>query len=94
MTEPDKLPEHTSWKSLPPLKGGLWVGMVTEVLDREGIANLVKTDLEAGGLGVIMGTEPLGDPWRIQVPEDDYARALEIYESLMGDQEEGMKDEG
>jgi hypothetical protein len=79
-------PDKVIWKPLPILKGGVWVGMVTEVLDREGIANVVQTDFAAGGVGVITGTEPLGNPWRIQVPEDDYARALEIYESLMGDE--------
>lgn len=70
------------WKSLPPLSGGVYVGMVTEVLDNEKIPNIVKTDLASGGLGVIVGTEPLGRPWRIQVPEDYYDRALEIFESL------------
>lgn len=74
---------RVNWKSLPPLEGGLYVGMVTEVLDNEGIPNLVKTDLEAGGLGVIMGTQQVGRPWRIQVPEEYYDRALEIYESLL-----------
>jgi hypothetical protein len=74
----------SDWKSLPPLDGGVWVAMVTEVLDREGIPNVVKTDLAAGGLGVITGTVPLGEAWRIQVPEAEYARALEILESLMG----------
>jgi hypothetical protein len=57
--------------------------MVTEVLDGENIPNLVKTDLAAGGLGMIVGTEPLGRPWRIQVPEEFYDRAMEIYESLL-----------
>lgn len=70
------------WKSLPPLSGGVYVGMVTEVLDNEKIPNIVKTDLASGGLGVIVGTEPLGRPWRIQVPEEYYDRALEIFESL------------
>lgn len=80
----EREPRGTKWMSLPPLEGGVYVGMVTEVLDQEGIPNVVKTDLEAGGLGVIMGTQRLGDPWRIQVPEEHYARALEIYESLLG----------
>jgi hypothetical protein len=74
---------EAKWKSLPPLSGGVYVGMVTEVLDGENIPNLVKTDLAAGGLGMIVGTEPLGRPWRIQVPEEFYDRALEIYESLL-----------
>ena len=74
---------EAKWKSLPPLSGGLYVGMVTEVLDGENIPNLVKTDLAAGGLGMIVGTEPLGRPWRIQVPEEFYDRAMEIYESLL-----------
>ena len=71
------------WKSLPPLSGGVYVGMVTEVLDNEKIPNIVKTDLASGGLGVIMGTEQVGKPWRIQVPEDYYDQALEIFESLL-----------
>jgi hypothetical protein len=62
--------------------------MVTEVLDKENIPNMVKTDLESGGLGVIMGTETLGDPWKIFVPESEYDRALEIFNSLMGDKGE------
>jgi hypothetical protein len=77
--------ERTNWKSLPPLHGGVWVGMVTEVLDEKNIPNLVKTDLGAGGLGVITGTAPIGKAWRIQVPEERYDEALEIYETLLGD---------
>lgn len=77
-----------NWKPLPPLKGGVFVSMVTEVLDKENIANMVKTDLEAGGLGMIMGTESLGDPWKVFVPETDYDRALEIFNTLMGDKGE------
>jgi len=76
---------YTNWKSLPPLGGGVWVAMVTEVLDNEGIPNLVKTDLSSGGLGIVTGTETLGKAWRIQVPEEFYARALEIHESILGD---------
>ncbi|MBU0510019.1 DUF2007 domain-containing protein [bacterium] len=75
--------ERTLWKSLPPLGGGVWVAMVTEVLDNEGIPNVVKTDLEGGGLGRITGTQQIGRPWRIQVPEEYYDRALNIYESLL-----------
>jgi len=75
--------DRVNWKSLPPLEGGVYVGMVTEVLDNEGIPNLVKTDLEAGGLGMIMGTQQVGRPWRIQVPEEFFVRAMEIYESLL-----------
>jgi hypothetical protein len=74
---------EAEWKSLPPLGGGVYVGMVTEVLDREKIPNLVKTDLASGGLGVIQGTEPIGRAWRIHVPEEFYERAMEIYESLL-----------
>jgi hypothetical protein len=80
--------DATNWKSLPPLRGGIWVAMVTEVLDREQIPNMVKTTLESGGLGMIIGTEPLGDPWRIQVPETEYDRALAIFEELMGEEGE------
>jgi hypothetical protein len=76
--------EAVVWKALPPLEGGVFVSMVTEVLDKEGIPNVVKTDLEAGGLGMITGTVRLGNPWRIHVPEPEYSRALEIYEELMG----------
>lgn len=72
------------WVSLPPLGGGVWVAMVTEVLDGEGIPNLVKTDLSSGGLGVVTGTETLGKSWRIQVPEEFFVRALEIHESILG----------
>lgn len=75
---------YTNWKSLPPLGGGVWVAMVTEVLDNEEIPNLVKTDLSSGGLGVVTGTETLGKSWRIQVPEEFYARALNIHESILG----------
>ncbi len=76
--------ERPEWKSLPPLDGGVWVAMVTEVLDNEGIPNLVKTDLAAGGLGVVTGTSALGKAWRIQVPEQFYEQALEIYQGLLG----------
>jgi hypothetical protein len=76
--------ERTGWKSLPPLEGGVWVAMVTEVLDREEIPNLVKTDLSSGGLGVVTGTSSPGKSWRIQVPEQFYERALDIYQSLLG----------
>jgi hypothetical protein len=75
-----------TWKPLPPLSGGVFVSMVTEVFDKENIPNMVKTDLESGGLGMIMGTETLGDPWKIFVPESEYDRALEIFHSLMGSQ--------
>ncbi len=76
--------ERTAWKSLPPLDGGVWVAMVTEVLDKEEIPNIVKTDLAAGGLGVVTGTSPLGKAWRIQVPEPFYDRAMEVYQTLLG----------
>jgi len=79
-------PSRVNWKSLPPLRGGVWVGMVTDVLDQQEIPNIVKTDLAAGTLGVITGTEQLGKGWRIQVPEEHYAQALEIFESLMGEE--------
>ena len=77
--------ERVEWQSLPPLRGGLWVGMVTDVLDQKEIPNIVKTDLSSGGLGQIVGTEQLGKGWRIQVPEEHYPAALEIFESLMGE---------
>ncbi|MCB1058957.1 MAG: hypothetical protein KDB65_01885 [Calditrichaeota bacterium] len=80
----DDVKSYASWKSLPALGGGVWVAMVTEVLDGEGIPNLVKTDLASGGLGVVTGTDTLGKAWRIQVPEDFYIRSLEIYESILG----------
>jgi hypothetical protein len=57
--------------------------MVTEVLDEREIPNLVQTDLSSGGLGQITGTEQLGKATRIQVPEENYAAALEIFESMM-----------
>jgi hypothetical protein len=62
--------------------------MVTEVLDGAGIPNLVKTDLSGGGLGVVSGTSVVGKPWRIQVPEENYEAALEIFEGLMGSPDE------
>jgi hypothetical protein len=80
----DEVKSYTNWISLPPLGGGVWVAMVTEVLDKEGIPNLVKTDLASGGLGVVTGTETLGKSWRIQVPEEYHPRALEIYHSILG----------
>jgi hypothetical protein len=86
--------ERVDWKSLPPLDGGVWVGMVTEVLDMEGIPNLVKTDLESGGLGVITGTAQLGTATRIQVPSQFYERALEIYQSLLGEGGEANEQAG
>lgn len=76
--------DRVKWVSLPPLEGGVYVGMVTEVLDDHEIPNLVKTDLSAGGLGVVVGTEQLGKAWRIQVPEEYLAQAMEIYNELMG----------
>ncbi|MBI5060105.1 hypothetical protein HZB60_10045 [candidate division KSB1 bacterium] len=84
--------EYTEWKSLPPLDGGVWVAMVTEVLDDNGIPNLVKTDLSAGGLGVVTGTTTLGKLWRVQVPAEYYEQALDIYDSLFGDH--GVTEEG
>ena len=81
----DSAESRTNWKSLPPLRGGVWVAMVTEVLDQQDIPNLVKTDLSSGGLGQIMGTEQLGKGWRIQVPAEFYETALNIFDSLMGD---------
>jgi hypothetical protein len=86
MSEHDPLPENVNWKSLPPLEGGVFVAMVTDVLDQHDIPNLVKTELESGGLGVIMGTTQLGRSWRIQVPDLEYDRAMEIYQSLMGNE--------
>lgn len=93
MNEHDPIPDNVVWKSLPPLEGGVFVAMVTEVLDQNDIPNLVKTELEAGGLGMIMGTTQLGRSWRIQVPESEYQRAMEIYKSLMGDQTPDDEDE-
>ena len=83
--KPNRNEERAEWKSLPPLDGGVWVGMVTEVLDEEGIPNIVKSDLEQGGLGIITGTQQLGTATRIQVPAQFYERALEIYQSLLGE---------
>jgi hypothetical protein len=91
---PDDKREYTEWKSLPPLDGGVWVAMVTEVLDDREIPNLVKTDLSAGGLGVVTGTTTLGKMWRIQVPAEFYVEAMEVFDSLMGDKGEAEKDEG
>jgi hypothetical protein len=81
----DTSESRTNWKSLPPLRGGVWVAMVTDVLDQQDIPNIVKTDLTSGGLGQITGTEQLGKGWRIQVPEEFYEEALGIFDSLMGD---------
>jgi hypothetical protein len=90
------LPRNVLWKSLPPLNGGVFVAMVTEVLEDEGIPFMTQTTLEAGGLGVITGTLRLGEPWRIQVPDSDYERAMEIFKSLMGEippsDADGMQD--
>ena len=80
----DAVKSYSEWVSLPPLNGGVWVAMVTEVLDGEGIPNLVKTDLSSGGLGVVTGTDTLGKSWRIQVPLEFLGRALEIHESILG----------
>jgi hypothetical protein len=82
-----------TWQPLPQLKGGVFVSMVTEVLDKENIPNMVKTDLESGGLGMIVGTETLGDPWKIFVPESDYDRAMQVFDSLMGSEDEGSSEE-
>ena len=84
--------EEIKWKSLPALEGGVFAGMVTEVLDDNQIPNLVSTDLSSGGLGVVIGTSTVGKPWRIKVREEDYERALEIFESLMGNPAEGPPD--
>jgi hypothetical protein len=84
----DQKPEirhYTDWKSLPPLDGGVWVAMVTEVLDDHEIPNLVKTDLAAGGLGMVIGTVSLGKLWRVQVPAEYYDQAMDIYDSLFGE---------
>jgi hypothetical protein len=80
----DASQDNMAWKALPPLEGGVFVAMVTEVLNKEGIPSMVKTDLEAGGLGMITGTVHVGAPYRIKVPESDYDKALEIFEELMG----------
>ena len=77
---------RTNWKSLPPLRGGVWVAMVTDVLDQKEIPNIVKTDLTSGGLGQITGTSQLGKGWKIHVPEAYYEEALEVFDSLMGDE--------
>jgi hypothetical protein len=83
MTDADG--EHKqNWKSLPPLDGGVFVGMVTEILDDNEIPNLVSTDLSSGGVGMVIGTSTVGKPWRIKVPEEDYERALEIFAGIMG----------
>jgi hypothetical protein len=79
-----KKDESTDWVPLPKLPGGVYVAMVTEVLDKENIPNWVKTDLAAGGIGVIIGTETVGKPWRILVPRDKYEEALHIFESIVG----------
>jgi len=74
------------WVPLPKLPGGIYVSMVTEVLDKENIPNLVKTDLAAGGIGMVIGTTTVGKPWRIFVPRDKYEEALHIFESIIGPQ--------
>ncbi|MFH1012060.1 MAG: hypothetical protein V1784_12615 [bacterium] len=76
--------DSTDWVPLPKLPGGIYVAMVTEVLDQEKIPNLVKTDLAAGGIGVVTGTTTVGMPWRILVPRDRYEEALHIFESIAG----------
>lgn len=75
--------DRVEWKALPPMEGGVYVSMLTEVLDDEGIPNVVKTDLESGGLGRITGTAQIGAPWRVQVPAEFYDRALDIYKSII-----------
>lgn len=74
------------WVPLPKLPGGIYVSMITEVLDKEKIPNLVKTDLAAGGIGMVIGTTTVGKPWRILVPRDKYEEALHIFESIVGPQ--------
>lgn len=74
------------WVPLPKLPGGIYVSMITEVLDKENIPNLVKTDLAAGGIGMVVGTTTVGKPWRILVPRDKYEEALHIFESIVGPQ--------
>lgn len=81
MNEHDQ--DQVLWKALPPMEGGVYVAMLTEVLDNEGIPNVVKTDLESGGLGRITGTSQIGAPWRVQVPEQFYERAMDIYRSII-----------
>ncbi len=76
--------ESMEWVPLPKLPGGVYVAMITEVLDKENIPNLVKTDLAAGGVGMIVGTTTVGKPWRILVPRDKYEEALHIFESIAG----------
>jgi hypothetical protein len=75
--------EKTDWVPLPKLIGGIYVSMITEVLDENSIPNLVKTDL-ATGLGVVAGTSTVGKPWRIYVPRENYEKALHIFESISG----------
>ncbi len=84
--------EYAEWVSLPPLDGGLWVAMVTEVLDDAAIPNLVKTDLASGGVGMVIGTTTLGKLWRIQVPREYEEEAMAVFESLMGDKGEASDD--
>lgn len=76
--------EKSEWVPLPKLPGGVYAAMITEVLDKQDIPNLVKTDLAAGGLGMIVGTTTAGKPWRILVPQDRYDEALEIFERIIG----------
>jgi hypothetical protein len=79
-----KAKDSTEWVALPKLPGGVYVAMVTEVLDKENIPNLIKTDLAAGGMGMVVGTTTVGKPWRILVPRDKYEEALHIFESIAG----------
>jgi hypothetical protein len=76
--------KSVEWVPLPKLPGGIYASMITEVLDKEKIPNLVKTDLAAGGLGNVVGTTTVGKPWRILVPSDKYEEALHIFESIVG----------
>ena len=78
--------DSVEWVPLPKLPGGVYVAMITEVLDKENIPNLVQTDLAAGGLGNVIGTTTVGKPWRILVPRDKYDEALHIFESIAGPQ--------
>jgi hypothetical protein len=76
--------KSVEWVPLPKLPGGIYVSMITEVLDKENIPNVVKTDLAAGGIGMVIGTTTVGKPWRILVPKDKYEEALHIFESIAG----------
>ena len=73
-------------QELPPIPGRHYASMLTEVLEKENIPFLVKDTFMSTALRAESG---IGNAVKVQVPEDCYARALNIFHDLFPDTESG-----